>query len=277
MARDTWVQSQVESYQRQKMVLDVSLLNTQNYKDGSRVTWSNPGKGVVPSPTPWCSSYRKGAFGSPSTMVANFTFTLFHNHCLVTHSLDPHQLVTFWWPILYTQINLVTYFVCAPLFGDPFFTRSISWWPIPAPPCRNRFAIRISLLKLLVGLFDVTTTVKWPFSSSIFLGYSSVTYSVNASLMTLYRHLSLLTYSVQAPPAGDLFCTRPPCGVISVYAHPFNDFLNLFCTTITVKLYSLRPHDVQNKFPKDPPCAEYISKGALVSIICQEKVIRIQN
>ncbi len=29
-----------------KMVLDTSLLNTQNYK----VKWSNPGKGVAPSP-----------------------------------------------------------------------------------------------------------------------------------------------------------------------------------------------------------------------------------
>ena len=27
---------------------------------GSRVNWSNSGKGVAPSPTPWCSSYRKG-------------------------------------------------------------------------------------------------------------------------------------------------------------------------------------------------------------------------
>ena len=27
---------------------------------GSRVKWSNPGKGVAPSPTPWCSSYWKG-------------------------------------------------------------------------------------------------------------------------------------------------------------------------------------------------------------------------
>ena len=26
----------------------------------SRVEWSNPGKGVAPSPTLWCSSYRKG-------------------------------------------------------------------------------------------------------------------------------------------------------------------------------------------------------------------------
>ena len=27
----------------------------------SRVTWSNPEKGVVPTPTPRCSSYRKGS------------------------------------------------------------------------------------------------------------------------------------------------------------------------------------------------------------------------
>ena len=27
----------------------------------SRVKWSNPGNGVAPSPTPWCSSYRKGS------------------------------------------------------------------------------------------------------------------------------------------------------------------------------------------------------------------------
>ena len=28
---------------------------------GSRVKWVNPGKGVAPSPTPWCGSYRKGS------------------------------------------------------------------------------------------------------------------------------------------------------------------------------------------------------------------------
>ena len=33
MARETWVQFQVESYQRlKKMVLDATLLNTQHYK-----------------------------------------------------------------------------------------------------------------------------------------------------------------------------------------------------------------------------------------------------
>ena len=42
------------------MVLDTSLLNTKQYKDISRVKGSNPGNGVVPSPTLRCSSYRKG-------------------------------------------------------------------------------------------------------------------------------------------------------------------------------------------------------------------------
>ena len=45
----------------QKMVLDATLFNTQHYKVRIKVKWSNSGKGVVPSPTPWCSSYRKGS------------------------------------------------------------------------------------------------------------------------------------------------------------------------------------------------------------------------
>ena len=36
----------------QKMVPDAAFLNTQYYK----VMWSNRGKGLVPSPTPQCSS-----------------------------------------------------------------------------------------------------------------------------------------------------------------------------------------------------------------------------
>ena len=45
-----------------KMVLDVSLLNTQYSKVWIKGEWSNPEKGVAPSPTPWCSSYWKGSF-----------------------------------------------------------------------------------------------------------------------------------------------------------------------------------------------------------------------
>ncbi len=43
----------------QKMVLDASLLNTQHYKVRIKGKVDNPGKGVAPSLTPWCSSYRK--------------------------------------------------------------------------------------------------------------------------------------------------------------------------------------------------------------------------
>ena len=39
----------------------------------SRVKWSNPGKEIVPSPTPRCSSYWKGSL---LVALANFTFTL---------------------------------------------------------------------------------------------------------------------------------------------------------------------------------------------------------
>ena len=73
MARETWVQYQVESYQRlKKMVLDASLLYTQHYKiwvkgkvEQSRER-SSALLGVV--------AIGKGAFGSPSTMVAKFTY-----------------------------------------------------------------------------------------------------------------------------------------------------------------------------------------------------------
>ena len=62
MARETWVQSQVESYQRlKKWYLIPPCLTLSIIRYGSRVKWSNPGKGVAPSPTSWCSSYRKGS------------------------------------------------------------------------------------------------------------------------------------------------------------------------------------------------------------------------
>ena len=41
----------------QKIVRDASLLKLSIIRYGSRVRWSNPGKGVAPSPTPRCSSY----------------------------------------------------------------------------------------------------------------------------------------------------------------------------------------------------------------------------
>ena len=45
----------------QKMVPDASLLNTQHYKVRIKGKVGQSGKGVTPSSTPWCSSYRKGS------------------------------------------------------------------------------------------------------------------------------------------------------------------------------------------------------------------------
>ena len=43
------------------MVLDASLLNTQHYKVRIKGKVEQPREGVAPSPTHWCSSYRKGS------------------------------------------------------------------------------------------------------------------------------------------------------------------------------------------------------------------------
>ena len=60
MVQETWVQSQVESYQRlKKWYLMPSCLTLSIIRYRSRVKWSNAGKGLVPLPTPWCCSYRK--------------------------------------------------------------------------------------------------------------------------------------------------------------------------------------------------------------------------
>ena len=63
MARKTGVQSQVELNQRlKKWYLIPPCLTLSIIRYVSRVKWSNPRKGVAPSPTPWCSSYSKGSF-----------------------------------------------------------------------------------------------------------------------------------------------------------------------------------------------------------------------
>ena len=43
------------------MVLDASLLSTQHYKVRIKGKVEQSRKGVAPSPTHWCSSYRKGS------------------------------------------------------------------------------------------------------------------------------------------------------------------------------------------------------------------------
>ena len=62
MVRETGVQSEVESYQRlKKWYLMPPCLTPSIIRYGSRVKWSNPGKGVVPFLTLRCCSYWKGS------------------------------------------------------------------------------------------------------------------------------------------------------------------------------------------------------------------------
>ena len=65
MVRETWVQPQVASYLRlfKKWYLITTCLTLSNIRYVSRVKWSNPGKGVAPSPI------EKGALSSPSSTV----------------------------------------------------------------------------------------------------------------------------------------------------------------------------------------------------------------
>ena len=59
---ETWVQYQVKSCQRfKKWYLIPPCLTLSIIRYGSRVNWSNPGRGVAPFPIPLCSSYRKGS------------------------------------------------------------------------------------------------------------------------------------------------------------------------------------------------------------------------
>ena len=72
MVRETWVQSQIVSYQRLKMVLDTSLLNTQQYKVHIK-SGAIQGKEMRPPLLLGVVAIEKGAFGSHSTTVDNFT------------------------------------------------------------------------------------------------------------------------------------------------------------------------------------------------------------
>ena len=62
MTWETGVQSQVALYQRFKKWYSISpCLTLRIIKYVLRVKWGNPGEGIMPSPTPHCSSYWKGS------------------------------------------------------------------------------------------------------------------------------------------------------------------------------------------------------------------------
>ena len=83
MAWETGVQSQVKSYQRlKKWYLMPPCLTLIIIRYRSRVKWSNPGKGLVPSTTPQCSSYWKGSLWV-TLDYGQLLYIYIYNHCVV--------------------------------------------------------------------------------------------------------------------------------------------------------------------------------------------------
>ena len=60
------------------MVLDASLLNTQHYKVRIKGKVEQSREGVAPSPTPWCSSYRKGSLRVTLDYGRQLYFTFYY-------------------------------------------------------------------------------------------------------------------------------------------------------------------------------------------------------
>ena len=76
MVRETGVQSQVESYQRlKKWYLMPPCQALSIIRLASRVKWSNPWNGVVPSSTPQCGCYWKGSL---RVTLKNFMVHILH-------------------------------------------------------------------------------------------------------------------------------------------------------------------------------------------------------
>ena len=107
MARLTWVQSQVESYQRlKKWYLMPPCLTFSVIRHGSRVKWSNPGKGGSVLPLHLgVIAIEKGDFGSPSTMVANL-----NNYCRLRRYLALLEKL----PPKRNRVRIYIYIYCHP-------------------------------------------------------------------------------------------------------------------------------------------------------------------
>ena len=95
MAWETEVQSQVESSQRlEKWYLIPPCLTLSIIRYVSRVKWSNPGEGVVPSPILWCSSYWKGSLRVALDYRCQlYLLYMIGKHVLLITSLNEPKLI----------------------------------------------------------------------------------------------------------------------------------------------------------------------------------------
>ena len=98
----------------QKMVLDASLLNTQHYKVRIKGKVEQSREGVAPSPTPWCSSYRKGNLRVTLDYGRQLYFTIYiyiywERDANVCSTFRPSTLPPFSWGIPFILVGTELY------------------------------------------------------------------------------------------------------------------------------------------------------------------------
>ena len=105
----------------QKMVLDVSLLNTQHYKVRIKGKVEQSREGVAPSPTHWCSSYRKGSlrvtldYGCQLYLLTLLTLFVFVRFSLLVWCIFLCQI-----PFLIFWLHILVFF--SKRFSNYFFS-----------------------------------------------------------------------------------------------------------------------------------------------------------
>ena len=90
----------------QKMVLDASLLNTQHYKVRIKSKVEPSREGVAPSPTSWCSSYRKGSLRVTLGYGRQLYFLLIYTYIYIYIYIS--ICLSFWLPVslsIYVCVN----------------------------------------------------------------------------------------------------------------------------------------------------------------------------
>ena len=96
----------------QKMVLDASLLNSQHYTVRIKGKVKQSREGVAPSPTSWCSSYRKGSLRVTLDYGHQLYFTFYYS-CNQDLNLFPclYKFAFFLSPCI-SQLSLFLCFFC---------------------------------------------------------------------------------------------------------------------------------------------------------------------
>ena len=88
-----------------KMVLDTSLLTLSIIRYDSRVKWSNPGKGVAPSPKVRCSCYWKESFQVSLNNRRQSTILYYIIPFLIVYDIKIQIDISYYF-MVYFQINL---------------------------------------------------------------------------------------------------------------------------------------------------------------------------